>query len=193
MENTIKSDFILGSSSQIRLEILKLANYTPKKIVKPQIDETPLKKEKPICYVERIAKEKAEYIQQLNNGENILSADTIVVANNKIIQKPKDFDEIKNNLKLFSNRNIKVITAIYFINKKDIHTAKIITTKIKFKHFNQRDIDDLLKYGCDLNCAGGVKVEGFMASMIKNINGEYTNILGMPLYEVRNIFISNGI
>lgn len=186
-------DFILASSSKSRLELLKQINCTPKLIISPDIDESVKKKEKVFEYVQRIVKEKAEKILIEYKNENILSADTIVVCKNIIIQKLNTKKEAEHFFKLYSGKNVKVLTAICFISKIGKISKKLIETKIKFKHLNQKDLDDLLFYAYTPYCSGGFSIESFSESVIKSINGSYSNIKGLPLYETRNILISNNI
>lgn len=186
-------DFILASGSKSRLELLKKISCVPKNVVPADIDETPLKKEKPEDYVKRIAKLKALGVAEKYNEENILAADSIVVINRQIIQKPKDVKEIKNFLKKYSNRNVKVLTSVCFIKKDGTITQKVVLTKLKFKSLNPRDIDDCINHSLNLNCAGGISIEGFCECLVKSINGSYSNIIGLPLYETRNILISAGV
>ena len=80
-------DFILASGSPQRLALLKNIGYEPKEIHAANIDETPLPKEMPLSYIRRIARAKAEAVSALLPNENILSADTIIVVGQKIIQK----------------------------------------------------------------------------------------------------------
>lgn len=188
-------DFILASGSQSRLKLLRQMGAEPKSIKPADIDETPLKKEKPIDYVQRIAKLKAETIAINNPNENILSGDSIVVVNNKIIQKPKNKQDIELFLKMYSGKNIKCYSAVYFIKKNGSISKKLVLTKIKFKHLSQKDINDILnnKENLAYSSAGGLVLEGLTEALIKSINGSYSNILGLPLYDVRNMFVSAGI
>lgn len=188
-------DFILASGSQSRLKLLRQIGAEPKSIKPADIDETPLKKEKPIDYVQRIAKLKAETIAINNPNENILSGDSIVVVNNKIIQKPKNKQDIELFLKMYSGKNIKCYSAVYFIKKNGSISKKLVLTKIKFKHLSQKDINDILnnKENLAYSSAGGLVLEGLTEALIKSINGSYSNILGLPLYDVRNMFVSAGI
>ncbi|MDD2840768.1 MAG: Maf family protein, partial [Rickettsiales bacterium] len=68
-----------------------------------------------------------------------------------------------------------------------------ITTYIKYKHFNEIDIKEYIKSGEGLNKAGGICIEGIMESFVIKIIGSYSNIMGLPLYETRNMLISAGI
>lgn len=188
-------DFILASGSESRLKLLKQIGAEPKSIKPADIDETPLKKEKPIDYIQRMAKTKAEAIAINNKNENILSGDSIVVVNNRIIQKPKNKQDIELFLRMYSGKNIKCYSAIHLIKKNGSISKKIVLTKIKFKHLSQRDINDILNNEENLaySSAGGLMLEGLTEALIKSINGSYSNILGLPLYDVRNMFISAGI
>lgn len=185
--------FVLGSGSPSRLQLLKQINFQPDIICPADIDETPLKKEKPIDYVKRMAETKAEVVNQKHFGSVILSADTIVNYQSRIIQKPRSNEEIEELLKFYSSKNIKLITAIYMITSDGKRAKKTVETTLKFKHLNQLDIDEYIKGGYGLNKAGGIMVESMMDSFIIRIIGSYSNVMGLPLYETRNMLISAGI
>ena len=118
-------DFILASGSQSRLELLKSIDCEPKRIYPANIDETPLKKEKPEDYVKRISLNKALSVKNVFKDDNILSADSIIVAKNRIIQKPKDIEELRYFLTLYSGKNIKCYTSVSFIKKDNTNKNKI--------------------------------------------------------------------
>lgn len=184
-------DFILASGSESRINLLKNINYEPRMIYPANIDETPFKKEKPEDYVKRMSSSKALFVKNIFKEDNVLAADSIVVAKNKIIQKPKDIEELKYFLKLYSGKNIKCYTSISFIKKNNDAVNKLVLTKVKFKVFNNRDIEEILDdRNISMNTAGGIRVEGFCECLIKRIDGSYSNIRGLPLYETRNILIS---
>ncbi|MDR1498699.1 MAG: Maf family nucleotide pyrophosphatase [Rickettsiales bacterium] len=187
------ANFILASGSESRLRLLKQIYCTPDEVVLANIDETPLRREKPEIYVKRMAKSKAEGVAREYKNKNILAADSIIVANRQIIQKPRNSEETEIFLNLYSGKNIKSLTAVYLIKQDGSHSEKLVETKLKFKHFNQRDISDCKKYNHAENRAGGINIEGFIECMIKSIHGSYSNIVGLPLYEVRNMLISANI
>lgn len=188
-----KKDFIFASASKYKTELLEKIKFFPKQIVPADVDETPFTNESPFNYVKRVACSKCEYVHSLLKNENVLASDTICVCNNQILQKPRDINEFKHFLKMFSGRKVKALTGICFISKDGKRSVKVEETKIQFKHFNRRDIDDAIQYSDSMNCAGGLKVEGFSECLAKSINGSYSNIIGMPLCTVRNILISNNI
>ena len=185
--------FVLGSGSPSRLQLLKQINFQPDIIFPADIDETPLKKEKPIDYVKRMAETKAETVNQKYFGNVILSADTIVNYQSRTIQKPKNNEEIAELLNFYSSKNIKLITAIYMITADAKRAKKTVETTIKFKHLSKLDIDEYIKGAYGLNKAGGIMIESIMDAFVIRIIGSYSNIMGLPLYETRNMLISAGI
>ena len=185
--------FILGSSSKARLELLKKINFNPDLIVSPNIDESPIKKEKPLDYVRRMAMVKCETLHKNYFGNNILSADTIVTYQRKIIQKANTIEEVEKLLKSYSNKSIKVVTSVYLITSNNNRVTKTVETSIKFKSLNKIDIDEYIQTGIGIGKAGGIAIESIMDSFIKKIIGSYSNIIGLPLYETRNILISSGV
>ncbi len=152
-----------------------------------------MSKEDVIIIQEVVTKAKAIKVAESYKNENILAADSIVVLNRQIIQKPYNIEETRNFLKKYSNKNVKALTAVCFIKKDGTIIIKLVETKMKFKSLNDRDINDSIKYSKNLNCAGGISIENFSECLIKKINGSYSNIIGLPLYEVRNILISCGV
>ena len=103
-------DFILASSSPQRIALLKQIDFEPVAIEPANIDETPLKNEKPSQYVKRIVKDKALAVYRNNVGKIVLSADTVIVVGTKIIQKAKNSEE---QAKIMSYTYI--ILFIYFL------------------------------------------------------------------------------
>lgn len=187
------SKFILGSGSPIRLELLKKINFYPDIVEPSNIDETPLKKEKPIDYVKRIAKSKAYALHGKYFGEVILCADTIISIESRIIQKPKNDEEIRMFLQYYSNRNVKAITSVFMITSDNKEVQRTVETKMKFKTLNQRDIEEYIKGGYGMGKSGGLAIGTLAGSFIKKIVGSYFNVLGLPLYETRNMLISAGV
>ena len=183
--------FILGSSSKIRLELLKKINFVPDIICPPDIDETTLKNEKPEEYVKRISKTKCEEILKKHSDGLVLTADTIATRNRKIFQKAHNNEEILKFLIIFSGKSCRLITVISIGKNGKLITSKLITTKIKFKTFNDFDIKQYLEFGNGLNKAGGIYIEGLMEALVLEIQGSYSNIQGLPLYETRNLLLSN--
>jgi len=167
--------------------------FEPDIISPADIDETPFKKEKPLDYVKRISELKARKIHEKYFGDVILTADTIISTRSLIMRKAHNNEDVEKNLNLLSGRNVKVITSVCVINTNNKLSQKTIITNIKYKHFNNIDIEEYIKSGEGLNKAGGVCIEGLMESFVIKIIGNYSNIMGLPLYETRNMLISAGI
>ena len=108
-ENNIK--FVLGSSSARRLNLLKQINITPDKVFSPKIDEYIKKKELPIIYAKRMATEKMVIVKEKFPNDLILTADTVVYAGKRIIDKTDNKTEALHFLKILSGRRHRVSTA----------------------------------------------------------------------------------
>lgn len=186
--------FILGSGSKSRLALLRQAGFEPDLVVSSDIDETPLKKEKPKDYVERVARTKAEKLHETYFGDVILCADTTISSSRHgIVQKCFTDEEIRKSMEECSGRSIQVLTAVCMINADNKMCQKTIETSIKFKHLNPIDIDDYVASKEGVGCASGIKIEGVLESFIIKIVGNYSSIMGLPLYHTRNMLISAGI
>lgn len=141
-------------------------------------------------YVVDLAFNKAQSIKEDTTTDIIIGLDTIVLTNNKIIEKPKSLEEARNNIIESSNNISKVITGISIINTK---TNKVVNTYqetiVHFKEINNCDIDFYLENEPDIMYASGFIIENIASNFIDKIEGSYYNILGSPvekIYEILN-------
>ena len=183
--------FILGSSSPRRKELLESIGIIPDMIISPDIDEKNLKDELPTVCAKRLAMSKALKIQDEQPNSLILTADTIAFCGRRIIDKTEDINIAKKYLELLSGRRHRVVSSIFITNgNKSI--CKSVQTVINFKSLTNLEIDKYLESNEWVNVAGAYKIQGIAASFVKSINGSYSNVVGLPLYEVKNMLSSMG-
>lgn len=115
----------------------------------------------------------------------IIGADTIVACKNQILGKPKTSARAKKMLKTISGKIVSIITGYTIINTK---TKKIITrsveTKAQIKKLTAKEISDYVKTGEPLDKAGAFAIQGRGAVIVKKINGDYNNVIGLPLFSL---------
>ncbi len=185
-------DFILASSSPQRKALLAQINMLPFKIEPADIDETPKKEEKATAYVKRMALEKAKNVFDKNIGKVVLACDTIIVAKSKIIQKAHNDDEQKQVMKLLSGNAHKVLSAVCVINADGKSSVRVNSTKIIMKKLSDEEINDYVLSKEWVGCAG-YKIEGSLSGFVRKIIGSYSGVVGLPLYETRNLLNGAGI
>lgn len=189
MEN---KDFILASGSPQRRQLLAQIGFIPKKIQPADIDEHVLSGEHPLPYIKRIARMKAQAVAKLCPNENILSADTIIVVGQKIIQKSPDEQTQIAVMRMLSGRTHRVITSVCLIDKQGHISQKTVTTKIMMKNLSNHEIENYINSG-EWHGVAGYKIEGLLAGFVRKIIGSYTSVVGLPLYETKNMLNSIGI
>jgi septum formation protein len=190
--NETKHSFVLASASPRRIELLKNIKIFPKITYSSEINEDIISKEKPRKYCIRIAKNKALKALEKYPEEFILSADTIVFCSNKIFLKPKDKEEAKKFLAFFSGRKHNVLTCVC-LAKKNLIKVKKVFTKVTFKKLNTQEIEEYLLTNEWKNKAGAYAIQGYAEKFIKRINGSYSNVVGLPLFETYNLLNSQGL
>lgn len=191
-ENASPKDFVLASGSPQRRRLLEQIGYTPKDIHPADINEDIAAGETPLGYIKRIARAKAEAVAATLKNENILSADTIIVANKKIIRKSASDEEQTAVMRRLSGRTHHVITSVCLIRKNGAVSQKTVTTKIMMKHLTEREINEYIASG-EWRGVAGYKIEGMLAGFVKKIIGSYTGVIGLPLYETKNMLNGAGI
>lgn len=185
-------DFILASGSPQRRRLLEQIGYIPKQIIPADIDESCLKYERPLPYVQRMALEKAKKVVADYPGENVLASDTVIAVGLRIIHKSQTPEEQEAVMKLLSGRNHRVISAICLIDKTGRVSRRCVTTRISMKRLNEEEIKGYVAGGEWVGVCG-YKIEGELAGFVRKITGSYSGVVGLPLYETRNLLIGAGI
>lgn len=190
--NVQVKDFILASASPQRRRLLEQIGYCPKEILAADIDESELKFEKPLAYVRRMALEKAKAVAALRSNENILASDTVVTVGLRIIHKSQTEADQERVMKLLSGRNHKVITAVCLITKDGKISERIVSTRISMKRLSDEEIKS---YIASREWVGvcGYKIEGILAGFVSRMTGSFSSVVGLPLYETRNLLIGAHI
>ncbi|MFR4161720.1 MAG: Maf family protein [Paraclostridium sordellii] len=184
-------NIILASGSPRRREIL--ANTNAKfDVLTSDVDERIFKFEEPTQLVLRLAFEKCMDIAINNQESLVIGADTIVVLDNEILGKPKNEDEAFDMLSKLSNREHQVITGMSIVNIEN--NKKIVDytiSNVKFKNLTDQDIRDYISTGECLDKAGSYGIQGYGALLVKEIQGDYFNIVGLPISKLSDILKAN--
>ena len=183
---------ILGSASPRRIELLAKLNINPSEVISPDIDEAIKKNELPLNYCKRIAYEKLQHFHNKHKDSIILTADTIAYTGRTLLDKTEDKNIAFKNLSRLSGKRHRVSTAFCIRNLEGKIFKKTVTTVISFKVLSDKDIENYLKTNDWRGVAGSYKIQGIAESFIKSINGSYSNVVGLPLFEVNNLFVSAG-
>ena len=192
MSNSKNLKFILGSASPRRLELLKQINFCPNEVFKPKINEELQKKELPIFYVKRMAKEKMLVVQKKFPNDLILTADTIVYIGRKIIDKTDEKSKAIKSLELLSGRRHRVSTAFNVYCKDKIDSLRVVTSIVKMKRLTEKEIESYIESNEWKGKAGAYGIQGSAEKFIQFISGSYTNIVGLPLNQVYGSLKSVG-
>ena len=183
---------ILASASPRRLELLKQVGIKPNHVIPADIDETPQKGEKPSALATRLSQHKAEKILEDHQGQFILASDTIVACGNRILGKAGDIDEARKFLTMLSGRRHNVYTGVCLISPDGKISQRTVATVVKFKALDQNDLDFYLEHDEWKGKAGAYAIQGLAARFIRGINGSYSNVVGLPLFETVNMLKGRG-
>lgn len=177
---------ILASGSPRRSEILTSVGWNFEKSV-ADIDESELDGETPENYVQRLAKSKAEKVAENFPDRFVLGADTTVVINDQIIGKPVDLDDARRMIEMLSGNWHEVLTGVAFV-RNGASIVGLQSTKVKFDEMSAEEIKFLVEKGEPLDKAGAYAVQAQAALFIEKIEGDYWNVVGLPVNLVYNLF-----
>lgn len=176
---------ILASGSPRRRELLKDLGLEYE-IYKPDVDESRLEDEKPEALCLRLSRLKAQDGAKNFPGAIVIAADTIVVIDGKILGKPHDRDEAFMMLKTLQAREHEVITGVSVACGDEI-ISHAEHTLVKFIALSDSEIIEYIATGeCD-DKAGAYAIQGKGATLIERINGDYFNVVGLPLCSLAKI------
>jgi septum formation protein len=182
---------VLASASPRRRELLTQAGFTFE-VHPARISEDPKPGEDPIAYVVRLAREKAEAVfTEITNAhasdqrasappQVVLGADTTVEVDNQILGKPEDAADAARMLRLLSGRTHRVITGVALVSAARTEVAAEVTA-VKFLELSDEEIAAYIATGEPMDKAGAYAIQGRAARWIPRIEGDYFNVVGLPI------------
>ncbi len=180
---------VLASSSPRRRELL--STLVPQFDIRiPEIDETPHHGESPADYVQRLAARKAS--QHVSIERVNLGADTTVMLEGQIIGKPSDVDEARWILGRLSGETHTVYTAVALAQSTGVDTL-LSATRVTLTKLSQRAIDEYLLTDEPWDKAGAYGIQGYAGAFVERIEGSYSGVVGLPLFETRILLHNSGI
>lgn len=181
----------LASSSPRRRELLEqiMVSYAVEAV---DIDESHQAGETPEQYVKRLALEKARAGYGKNPDRPALGSDTMVVLGQSLLGKPQNREMAIEMLSRLSGQRHQVMTAVAMVNDKQ-EKCLINISEVEFARLTQQQIDDYWETGEAEGKAGAYGVQGIAAQFISRINGSYSSIMGLPLYETAELLKQFGI
>jgi len=177
---------ILASTSPRRQELLKTLNYDFM-VVSPDFNEDDQDKDKnPIEYVKFLAYSKAKSIHYKYPHHIIIGADTIVVVDNQILEKPQDRQHAFSMLSQLKGRKHQVITAICILKDQQEIVYHTISD-VYMKNYLDQDINNYIDSGECFDKAGSYAIQGLGQVLVEKYEGEFNNIVGLPLIQLKFI------
>ena len=176
---------VLASASPRRLDLLRQIGIEPSRIAPADIDETPLPNETPRRLAERLALAKAAAAAAGADDAYVLGSDTVVAQGRRLLGKPESENEARAWLQLMSGRSHRVLTGVAVIAPGGRRAVRVAEARVRFKRLTAREIDGYLETGEWRGKAGAYGVQGRAGGFAIAIQGSYTAIVGLPLYETR--------
>lgn len=173
----------LASASPRRLDLLKQAGLAPDQVAPADIDETPLKDERPRQLAVRLAVQKGEVARAGLPGAYVISADTVVAVGRRILPKAETEAEVRACLKLMSGRKHDVLTGVAVFAPDGRHASRLVEARVDFKRLSAAETEGYVASGEWRGKAGGYGIQGRAGAFVISVAGSYPAIVGLPLYE----------
>lgn len=171
---------ILGSGSPRRVKLLSEMGVKFSQIVS-EVDETLRAGEPPLEYAVRLAEEKATWVADKVDGNQIvLACDTIVVLENEVLGKPTDKDDALRILSTLSGKQHVVSTALALANKEAVLSSGYESTRVYFNSVTEEQIREYIDSGEPMDKAGAYGIQGMGAFLVDRIEGNLDNVVGLP-------------
>jgi septum formation protein len=187
------SDFrvVLASGSPRRRELLKLVGIEHE--VRPSnIDETMRPGETPRGHAERLAREKASAVADADATTITIAADTIVVVDGEVLGKPADAGVAARMLRMLSGRQHTVLTAVAVSRGSELRSS-VEEVVVRFRDLDDGEIQRYIATGEPMDKAGAYGIQGFGATIVERVEGDYFAVMGLPLVRLVAILEEVGI
>jgi septum formation protein len=181
--STLKDSFdrviVLASGSPRRRQLLEMLRI-PFRVIAPDVDEHVLAGERPDAYVTRLARAKAHAVVARAPGEVILAADTTVVLDDQIFEKPTSPTDAVQMLARLQGRTHEVLTAVAVARDGALEHA-LDVSRVTFRPADRATLEAYVATGEPLDKAGAYAIQGLGAPLIERVEGDFFGVMGLPL------------
>jgi septum formation protein len=182
---------VLASASPRRHDLLNLIGIAHE-VVPANIDESVRARESPRTHAERLSREKASSVTGRDSNVVAIGADTIVLIDKKILGKPANSVDAGSMLSLLSGREHVVVTAVAVARGRKICSA-VEEVTVKFRRLTDDEIDAYIATGEPMDKAGAYGIQGFGATIVERIEGDYFAVMGLPLVRLVSLLGDVGV
>jgi septum formation protein len=181
---------ILASASPRRRELLNLIGL-PHEVRPANVDESMHQGEAPAVYAERVARAKAAVIVDAPDAV-VIAADTIVVIDDEVLGKPSSTDEARRTLARLSGRTHTVYTAVAVRRAGEI-VSSVEHVAVTFRPLSAEEIGSYVATGEPMDKAGAYGIQGFGATIVERIDGDYFAVMGLSLVRMVRLMAQLGV
>ncbi len=178
--NHLREKLVLASGSPRRTEILERAGW-PHEVIVAGVDESLRPHEPAAAYVQRLAQSKAEAVAKKLAEGLVLGADTTVVIAGEILGQPQDDADARRMLNLLNGKWHEVLTGVALVRVGGAARVDYETTRVRFAEMSESEIDWYISTREPFGKAGAYGIQGKAALFIEEIQGDYFNIMGLPI------------
>jgi septum formation protein len=183
---------ILASASTRRKELLDQIGLVPDQVLPAEMCEDPLKNELPRQLATRLADAKATHVSNSFNNDFVLAADTVVACGRRSLAKATSEEEAQKFLQMLSGRSHRVYSGICLIAPGGKKVSRMVMTNVYFKKLTKTEIQNYIETNEWCGKAGAYAIQGLASVFVRRINGSYSNVVGLPLYETASLLMGLG-
>jgi len=188
----VEPRLVLASASPRRLDLLRQIGLVPDAVDAAELDETPHAHETPRQLALRLAGAKAALVAARTGGAFVLAADTVVAVGRRVLPKAADATEVRSCLTLLSGRAHRVLTGIAAAAPDGRFASRLVESRVRFKRLSSADLDAYVACGEGVGKAGGYAIQGHAGALVISLQGSYSGVVGLPLYETVNLLAGLG-
>jgi len=178
-----KPVLVLASASPRRLDLLGQIDIAPDRIDPADLDERSKPNETPRRLAVRLAEEKAALVASRQPGAFVVAADTVVCVGRRVLPKAETEGEARTCLALLSGRAHRVETGVAVVSPTGETASRLVETRVHVKRLAEAEIDVYIASGEWRGKAGGYAIQGRAGGFVLDLQGSYSGVVGLPLYE----------
>ncbi len=190
---TKTTPLILASASTRRLELLAQIGLSPDAVDPAEIDESALGGETAARSAVRLAIAKANVVAKRHSGAYVVAADTIVSVGGLVLGTPSVEADARAMLERLSGRGHRVLTGVAVIAPDGRRASRLAEARVRMGRFRGAALEEMIACGEWRGAAGGYRIQGRAGAHVAGLTGSYTAVVGLPLFETKNLLLGLGL